>query len=440
MVGLDAHLAAVESDLTVYMERGPFAETVGRLSAYRGISGLGALTLSVVIKPGATGTVLLVEDQDAEHPESILPATARRRPLLIAGIPRTGSTWTKVILSHDPSILQAVNEPDSETKSAPAIWAKRRLGRYPVLAPGDRDADYQELWRWVLAGTPQSRRLQAAERVRKVALKEWRWYVKGRWTPTMRLAGQLGRHPGDQPVPELRDRRLLVKSVHAAMSVQWLAATFDLEVLVLLRHPAAVLASWQSLGLPEQYVRLERVPEVRRRCEEWGVPLPGPDELEHTVWLLGVLLTSLEQAARDSGFALRTHEQMCLSPVDEFRSPLPRARPGVDGHGSAQPAQSQPPGAGLDRGAGGPGSARPVEDPPVAGDCRRHAAGACSVPVPHLDGGGPAAQSWPLTPAPHGGEDLAGGPPGEPTRPCGAGWCRRPWPDSPANWTPPATR
>ncbi len=104
------------------------------------------------------------------------------------------------------------------------------------------------------------------------------------------------------------------------MSVQWLAATFDLEVLVLLRHPAAVLASWQSLGLPEHYVRLERVPEVRRRCEEWGVPLPGPDELEHTVWLLGVLLTSLEQAARDSGFALRTHEQMCLSPVDEFRA------------------------------------------------------------------------------------------------------------------------
>ena len=319
-VGLDAHLAAVESDLTVYIERGLFAETVGRLSAYRGISEPGALTLSVVIKPGATGTVLPVEDQDATHPESALPATTRRRPLLIAGIPRTGSTWTKVILSHDPSILEAVNEPDSETKSAPAIWAKRRLGRYPVLVPGDRDADYQELWRWVLAGTPQSRRLEAAERVRKVALKEWRWYVKGHWTPTMRLAGQLGRHPGDQPVPELRDRRLLIKSVHAAMSVQWLAATFDLEVLVLLRHPAAVLASWQSLGLPEHYVRLERVPEVRRRCEEWGVPLPGPDELEHTVWLLGVLLTSLEQAARDSGFALRTHEQMCLSPVDEFRA------------------------------------------------------------------------------------------------------------------------
>jgi hypothetical protein len=263
--------------------------------------------------------VLPVEGQDAEHPEAPPPAAARRRPLLIAGIPRSGSTWTQVILSCDPSIL-AVTEPDFEAKSAPAIWAKRRLGSYPVLAPGDRDADYQQLWRWVLAGAPRGRRLEMAERVRKIAIHEWRWYVKGRWTPTMRLAGQLARNPGDQPVPALRDHRLLVKSVHAAMSVEWLAATFDLEVLVLLRHPAAVLASWQSLGLPEHFARLERVPEVRQRCEEWGVPLPGPDELEHTVWLLGVLLSSLEQAARHSGLVLRTHEQMCLSPVDEFRS------------------------------------------------------------------------------------------------------------------------
>ncbi len=263
--------------------------------------------------------MLPVEGQDAEHPEAPPPAAVRRRPLLIAGIPRSGSTWTQVILSRDPSIL-VVTEPDSETKSAPAIWAKRRLGRYPVLAPGDEDADYEKLWRWVLAGAPQGKRLEAAERVRKVAIKEWRWYVQGRWTPTMRLAGQLGRSPGAQPVAALRDHRLLVKSVHAAMSVEWLAATFDLEVLVLLRHPGAVLASWQNLGLPEHLARLEQVPEVRQRCEEWGVPLPGPDELEHTVWLLGVLLTSLEQAARNSGFVLRTHEQMCVSPTDEFRS------------------------------------------------------------------------------------------------------------------------
>ena len=46
VAGLDAHLGAVESDLKVYRDKGPFADAVGRLSAYRGITELGALTLS----------------------------------------------------------------------------------------------------------------------------------------------------------------------------------------------------------------------------------------------------------------------------------------------------------------------------------------------------------------------------------------------------------
>jgi len=46
---LDAHLRAVESDLKCYLDRGPFAEGVARLAAYRGITELGALTLSAEV-------------------------------------------------------------------------------------------------------------------------------------------------------------------------------------------------------------------------------------------------------------------------------------------------------------------------------------------------------------------------------------------------------
>ncbi len=46
---LDAHLSAVESDLKCYLERGPFAEPVARLSAYRGVTELGALALSAEV-------------------------------------------------------------------------------------------------------------------------------------------------------------------------------------------------------------------------------------------------------------------------------------------------------------------------------------------------------------------------------------------------------
>ena len=49
VAGLDAHLAAVESDLKVYLDQGPFADAVGRLCAYRGVTELGALTLSAEV-------------------------------------------------------------------------------------------------------------------------------------------------------------------------------------------------------------------------------------------------------------------------------------------------------------------------------------------------------------------------------------------------------
>lgn len=49
VAGLDAHLTAVESDLKGYLDQGPFADAVARLGAYRGVTELGALTLSAEV-------------------------------------------------------------------------------------------------------------------------------------------------------------------------------------------------------------------------------------------------------------------------------------------------------------------------------------------------------------------------------------------------------
>lgn len=46
LVARTAELAALEADLAVWIQDGPFAEAVGRLACYRGVSWLGALTLA----------------------------------------------------------------------------------------------------------------------------------------------------------------------------------------------------------------------------------------------------------------------------------------------------------------------------------------------------------------------------------------------------------
>jgi hypothetical protein len=244
-----------------------------------------------------------------------------RRPLVIAGMPRSGTTWTKQVLECDPSVYSLM-EPDSEGHQASAIWAKRRAGRFPVLAPDDRDDAYRQLWSWILNGTSQSPRLELASKVHTIVRPaERKRFLQGGSSAKMSLASALASHPSDRRNPVLDTRRLLVKTVHAPLSIEWVASEFDIDVLVLLRHPGSILASWISIDMNDQYVPFHESQPVRNLAQAWGVRLPGTSHLERLVWQIGLLLTGLEKAAaRHPGWTVRTHEQLCRRPAEEFHS------------------------------------------------------------------------------------------------------------------------
>jgi len=137
----------------------------------------------------------------------------------------------------------------------------------------------------------------------------------------MTIAGAIASHPGGGTRSELPNQRLLVKSVHAPLALEWLADEFEIDVLVLLRHPGNVLSSWIALNLNEQFIRLEDNPAVRSRfLDSWGVAAPGPDPLERMIFSIGVLSTALEEAAsRHPRWRIRTHDQLCSDPAQEFK-------------------------------------------------------------------------------------------------------------------------
>jgi hypothetical protein len=252
-----------------------------------------------------------------------MSATAGRpsRPLLLVGIPRSGTTWTMQVLGADPN-LQPVSEPDNEGLSAPAIWGKKAVGRFPALQPGDDDQRYHGLWSWILEGAPRRRRLRFAAWILGHVQGPGRTrFLQGRRVPLMTIAGALARHPGHGTESELRNQRLLVKSVHAPLTIEWLAEEFEFDVLVLLRHPGNVLSSWLTLDLNDQFSRLEENPAVRARfLNPWRVAPPGPDPLERMIFSIGVLSTALEAAAsRNPHWHVRTHEQLCSDPGSEFK-------------------------------------------------------------------------------------------------------------------------
>lgn len=238
------------------------------------------------------------------------------RPIVIAGLPRSGTSWTVGVLGRADGVLR-ISESDNEDKHPTAIHAKRKLGRYPAIGLGEDDGDYRRLWQWILSGAPEGQRDRLANFILRHG-HDTRLY-EGRRDAVTWLGGIVARN--HRPAASAPGR-VVTKSVHLELALEWLVSTFDVEVLVLFRHPASVLASWIELDLKEgRNSTLETRPDIRRRyVDRWGVPLPGPDPIERVCWRIGLLLAALEEStARHPEWHRRDHEQLCQDPDTEFR-------------------------------------------------------------------------------------------------------------------------
>lgn len=244
------------------------------------------------------------------------------RPVLVAGIPRSGTTWTGQVLAHaHGSPLR--HEPDNEKQHLAALRAKRGLGRFPVLGPGESAPAYERLWRRAFSGVsePRSRRSAVATRLwSKASLDEREAAVSGRLTLDLRLARALA---GCQSPPAGNGDGgyVVVKSVHVPLALEWVGDRFPAaRIVVVLRHPASVLSSWREMGLADQDRALDRHPVVRDcLLPAWGVSPPGGDALSRAAWHVCLLTAALlHSAARHPEWLLVEHEDLCRRPVARF--------------------------------------------------------------------------------------------------------------------------
>lgn len=221
------------------------------------------------------------------------------------------------VLGTSPGTVKVL-EPDHEEKFAAAIHAKRRLGRYPCLEPGEAAGPYRELWAWALSGGQDSWRSLQARRL--LGPRYETRFFEGRMDLTTVVASTLARNP--QPSRDYLGRTV-AKSIHAQMSLEWLDQEFDVTPLILLRHPASVLASWMEVKLKDgSYSTLETRPDIRARyLDRWDVRPPGPDPIETLCWRIGFLIAVLEEVlAKHPTWQMRTHEQLCRDSAATFHT------------------------------------------------------------------------------------------------------------------------
>lgn len=228
--------------------------------------------------------------------------------VLVVGLPRSGTTWVGEVLGRTAG-ARYLHEPDNHLVRPEAWWAKRRLGPYPELGRGDdgggSDAgrDYERLWDKAFTGGPHPAPLYGCLRILQRA---------GAPRVSGRLASRLGAHPAAGP--------LVVKSVHSARALEWIADRFDPAVVVVERHPFGVISSWRKLGW-DDFLDTDRA-ALRYSATVLGVDPPprGAPWLERAAWHYGLLDSYLERARRrHPGWLVVRHEMLCAGPEPAFR-------------------------------------------------------------------------------------------------------------------------
>jgi hypothetical protein len=258
-------------------------------------------------------------------------APSQNRPMgnghvLVIGVPRAGATWVGETLSFAENAC-LVNEPDNETFNPFAVRAKLPLGRYPVLGEHEHATDdYTKLWIQAFSGQQsrqQTPRTAAARFLmrRLDGMELWNAFCRvqqPRATLRLRAVRALAAPP---PKPRTAPRHVVVKSAHGPLAVEWIAAQFQPLVVVVVRHPLNIVASWMELGWGG--CSLDTNPKiVERYVRRWDLPaLPHTcSRLSRVAWEVGLLLSVLRSSAEaHPEWRLVSHEQMCSAPTGQFQ-------------------------------------------------------------------------------------------------------------------------
>jgi hypothetical protein len=238
--------------------------------------------------------------------------------LLIAGVPRSGTTWIGRALGHTENTAY-VNEPDG-FRDPLAFRTMLTYGENPVLEPGQPAPDIEALWRGAFAGgrpagTLRDRLARALyERTpldtRRAARA--RGHASGKAGLAARLAVARVAVPG---------ARVVVKSVQSALALEWIADRFHPRVLIIERNPLNVLSSWNELGYVRNPRETAAVSAYARK--RWGIDPPGEGapHLALQAFLFGVLTSALREAADLHPEWVRTrHEDLCIDSAPRFRA------------------------------------------------------------------------------------------------------------------------
>jgi hypothetical protein len=235
----------------------------------------------------------------------LTPADEARRPILVTGAHRSGTTWAGRVLAASPTPVGYLWEPFNP---------RHRLGTFPIRFP--------HYFHYVCAEN-------GAGLVGPVADALAFRYRPGAELPTLRSArdaGRMGRDWWRSAQNRRRGAAALVKDPIALFSSEWLADTFGMRVLVMIRHPAPFAASLRRRGWRHRFADFLEQPLLMR---DHLAPFEGeiraaaertPEILDEAILLWNILYATVDRLReRRPEWSFARHEDLAHDPVARFR-------------------------------------------------------------------------------------------------------------------------
>lgn len=201
-------------------------------------------------------------------------------PVLVTGMPRSGTTWLARLLASAPGTAMTGREPMNPHRRQYALAGTLR-GWTELAAPSPR----------------QERALRRAYRGR---------------TPF--VFGRYGRRQWAAPAPWTR---VIVKDPYAMLSIATVARVTSASTVLVFRHPAAALVSYRRMGWQPSLDEVRAVQHAHTRNHSGtsaALPVPAAGELDQAETIArfwsALYEIALDHAAESGDLVIVSHEEL----------------------------------------------------------------------------------------------------------------------------------
>lgn len=233
------------------------------------------------------------------------PLMATGKPILVTGSHRSGSTWVGTMLALAPELVY-IHEPFNTDYFDPGICGARFPHRFTYIT----EADEAPYYRYLCKTMKLEYDTRAALRTARSASD-----VRAVWDK--RVVYRQFRRAG---------RRALIKDPLALLSAEWLADRFDMDVIVMIRHPAAFAGSLKRFGWHSPLDELLQQPALLRdylgnySAEIATYAQPGRSIIEQAAVFWKVLYAIVaDYQRRYPHWTFLHHEDVACAPQARFR-------------------------------------------------------------------------------------------------------------------------